>query len=400
MEKVREMLEEVLSENLNGLRLSNARDKTSIVKATFRPIMLKGQLVFQETRYIGTKVLHKNMSKEEAIQQILSSLHTEFGQLEVVTATENSIVLLSKKGVVTIKRKKIGSDHGKCMQMKQVDEKEDCKLLHNRQKNYILEEGIPLPFLIELGVQTKEGKIIQSKYDKFRQMNRYLEFVEDVLPVLRDIKKSKLTIIDFGCGKSYLTFALYYYLHEMKNVPVEIIGLDLKKDVITQCNILAERFEYRDLSFKQGDIAQFEEANEVDMVVTLHACNVATDFAIAKAIKWKAKVVFVVPCCQHELNEQIRSKEWEPIFKYGLLRERIAALVTDGIRANVMEQYGYETKVCEFIDMEHTPKNILIRGIRNTEEKKEIPQSLENLLKALHVSPMLTKLMEMNSEDV
>jgi len=174
-----------------------------------------------------------------------------------------------------------------------------------------------------------------------------------------------VTILDFGCGKSYLTFAMYHYLKELKAYPVRIIGLDLKADVIAHCNELAQKYGYSGLQFLVGDIAQYEGVDAVDMVVTLHACDTATDYALDKAVKWGAKVILSVPCCQHELNQQIENELLQPVLKYGLIKERMAALLTDALRAEILESKGYQVQILEFIDMEHTPKNILIRGVKN-----------------------------------
>lgn len=179
-----------------------------------------------------------------------------------------------------------------------------ASLSHNRTKKYVLQEGVPVPFLVDLGVMTAEGKVVKSRYDKFRQINRFLEFIEDVLPNLDPNRTN--TIIDFGCGKSYLTFAMYYYLHVLKKYSIRVIGLDLKKDVIALCNRLSKKFEFENLTFLHGDIAGYEGVDQVDMVVTLHACDTATDYALAKAVKWGAKVILSVPCCQHEINKQIQ----------------------------------------------------------------------------------------------
>ena len=251
-------------------------------------------------------------------------------------------VLVSKKGKVTIQKKQQTG----CV--KEVD------LSHNRSKRYILEEGTTVPFLQDLGVMTAEGKIVRTKFDKFRQINRFLEFIEDILPQLD--RDKEVTILDFGCGKSYLTFAMYYYLHELKQIDVRIIGLDLKKEVIRHCNELSEKYGYKKLKFLEGNIADYTGVNEVDMVVTLHACDTATDFALAKAVGWNAKVILSVPCCQHELNRQIKNETLAPILKYGLIKERLAALVTDAMRAEYLEGQGYDAQILEFIDMEHTPK--------------------------------------------
>lgn len=352
MEELRGKLAEVLSDRLYQIIISNPRSKTDILKIKVRPVMVKGEVVFQETLWKGPQVFHKNRTKEEMLEKIAGYMEADFKQLEAWSMDGKMHVLVGKKGTVTIKDQK-AKDTG-------TDRMPDMS--HNRTKRYILEEGRAVPFLADLGVQTKEGKIVHARYDKFKQINRYLEFVEDVLPVLT--REGTVRIIDFGCGKSYLTFALYYYLHEMKGLDVSVTGLDLKAEVIENCNRLARKYGYDKLCFLQGDISAFQGAEEVDMVVTLHACDTATDYAIKKAVDWKAKVIFTVPCCQHEVNGQIENEILSPVLRYGLLKERMAALVTDGIRACLLEEAGYDTQVLEFIDMEHTPKNILIRAVR------------------------------------
>ena len=274
------------------------------------------------------------------------------------------------------------------------------KLQHNRQKRYVIPEGHAVPFLVDLGVQTPDGKVIKSRYDKFRQINRFLEFIEDILPELD--KGRELTILDFGCGKSYLTFAMYYYLHELKEYDIRIIGLDLKKEVIRHCNELSEKYGYEKLRFLEGDIADYTGVNKVDMVVTLHACDTATDYALAKAVGWDAKVILSVPCCQHELNRQIRNEVLEPVLRYGLLKERMAALITDGLRAQYLEREGYEAQILEFIDMEHTPKNILIRAVKRNQKadqkesvrRQQIEASIRKCEAELRVSPTLGHLLD------
>ena len=276
----------------------------------------------------------------------------------------------------------------------------EIDLSHNRKKHYILEEGKAVPFLQDLGVMTKEGEIVRTKFDKFRQINRFLEFIEDILPELD--KGRELTILDFGCGKSYLTFAMYYYLHELKEYDIRIIGLDLKKEVICHCNELSEKYGYEKLRFLEGDIADYTGVNKVDMVVTLHACDTATDYALAKAVGWDAKVILSVPCCQHELNRQIRNEVLEPVLRYGLLKERMAALITDGLRAQYLEREGDEAQILEFIDMEHTPKNILIRAVKRNQKadqkesvrRQQIEASIRKCEAELRVSPTLGRLLD------
>ena len=250
-------------------------------------------------------------------------------QFELLHKDGRVNMLVSKKGKITLKQSKNGCP------APQAD------LSHNRKKKYILDPQVKVPFLEDLGVQTSEGKIVHSRYDKFKQINRFLEFVEDILPALP--KDREVVILDFGCGKSYLTFAMYYYLHELKGYDIRIIGLDLKEDVIRHCNELRTRYGYEKLDFLTGDIADYDGVDQVDMVVTLHACDTATDFALDKAIRWNAKVILSVPCCQHELNRQISNEILAPAFKYGLIQERMAALFTDAIRGNLLEEAGYQS---------------------------------------------------------
>ena len=266
---------------------------------------------------------------------------------------------------------------------------------HNRKKQYILEEGTMVPFLRDLGVMTEEGKIVRTKFDKFRQINRFLEFIEDILPQLD--KGREVTILDFGCGKSYLTFAMYYYLHELKQYDIRIIGLDLKSEVIRHCNELSKKYGYEKLTFLEGDIADYEGVDRVDMVVTLHACDTATDYALAKAVGWHAKVILSVPCCQHEINGQIENDVLKPILKHGLLKERFSAIVTDALRAEYLEREGYEVQVLEFIDMEHTPKNILISAI-DTVKKGKNSKRIKDCEAFLNVEPTLGRLLGMQKD--
>ena len=390
MEELREKLSLFLSDRLYQVIISNPRRKDGIFKVRIRPVIVKNVLCFQETAWKGSQVFHENYSREEALKAACSYMDTDFGQLEAESMDGRMTVLVSKKGKLTIKMKK---NKAEC-------EADKPDMSHNRTKKYLLREGIPVPFMIDLGVQTKEGQIVRSKYDKFKQINRYLEFVEDILPTL--VKKKTIHIIDFGCGKSYLTFALYYYLHELKNLDVQITGLDLKTDVINKCNELAKGYGYEKLHFYQGDISTFEGEQEVDMVVTLHACDTATDYAIEKAINWGAEVIFTVPCCQHEVNKQIENEMLSPVLKYGLLKERMAALITDGIRANLLEECGYDTQILEFIDMEHTPKNILIRAVKRPDKEgagKHMQVhskgvQVEEMTEALGVKTTLQKLLE------
>ena len=384
MEEIIQFLAGILNREFIRAVFSNPRVKDNVVKAKLRPMEQKGELLFQLESFTKTQAFHKNLTVEETKDE-LAKLLEEFRQVQVETVSEDITVLISKKGKATIKRKR------KKVQAKAAD------LSHNRKKKYILEEGIVIPFLQDLGVMTQDGKIVRTKMDKFRQINRFLEFVEDILPQLD--KDRELTLLDFGCGKSYLTFAMYYYLHELKGYDIRIIGLDLKTDVILHCNELAKKYGYEKLSFLVGDIADYEGVDQVDMVVTLHACDTATDFALAKAVGWNAKVILSVPCCQHEVNKQFErqlsamEEVLGPIMDYGLLRERFAALVTDGLRAKRLESEGYETQVLEFIDMEHTPKNILLRAVKKGSPAAKSGKEAEDCENFLKIQPTLGMLL-------
>ncbi len=373
-----ELLNSALTGELTGITISNVKSSELGEKIKIRPVLLKDQLKFQVTFYRGTKVIHKNYEKKELLTDIPLWLGEYFKQMQAEFGDMQASVLVSKKGKVTIKTKRTGC-------------KKQAVLEHNRKKKYILEEGKPVPFLVDLGVMSQNGKIIHAKYDKFKQINRYLEFVDDILEQLP--KDREVTIVDFGCGKSYLTFALYYFLRELKGYQVSIIGLDLKEDVIEHCNKLSKKYGYQEkLKFYVGDIAGYNALNSVDMVVTLHACDTATDYALAKAVAWGAKVILSVPCCQHEVNKQLHNEMLAPLLKYGLIKERMAALMTDAIRAELLEEQGYQVQVMEFIDMEHTPKNILIRAVKDKKAGRN--QKLDNCMKELHVQPTLSKLLE------
>ena len=357
--------------------LSNPREKEELQKVKIRPLLKGAELHFQLEEFRGKQAFHENVRAEEAVIKI-GELMQLFKQMQIETKKFSCTVLISKKGKITIKKKAVSG------KVKEVD------LSHNRSKKYILQEGTPVMFLQDLGVMTADGKIVRTRFDKFRQINRFLEFIEDILPKLPSDRE--VTILDFGCGKSYLTFAMYYYLHELKKYDVRIIGLDLKTDVIRKCNELSEKYGYEKLRFLEGNIADYTGVDEVDMVVTLHACDTATDFALAKAVGWKAKVILSVPCCQHEMNEQIQNEILHPALKYGLIKERMAALFTDALRAEYLEREGYDTQILEFIDMEHTPKNILIRAVR-TGRAHENGEEIKQLEDFLHVTPMLGKLL-------
>ncbi|SFB89136.1 Methyltransferase domain-containing protein [Butyrivibrio sp. YAB3001] len=326
--------------------------KSSNNSSEFRKIdiMEKGGK-YQISKYTQKQVFHENISENELKEKIESLvLENGFRQLNVWTDEHEHIFLLSKKGELSVKKRLL-----------KAEEVVKTESLHNRQKNYIISEGQQVQPLVDMGVFTREGKVVKSMYDKFRQINRFLEILDDEI---EGNKSESLNVIDFGCGKSYLTFVVYYYLTEIKKIKANIIGLDLKADVIKKCNQAAEKYGYENLHFELGDINGYKAPFDVDMVITLHAYDTATDYALYNAVTWNAKMIFSVPCCQHELNQKIKSDELSLLSRYGIIKERFAALSTDAIRANLLEYAGYKTQLLEFIDFAHTPKNILIRAVK------------------------------------
>lgn len=386
MSDLQSLFTDCLNETLIRVILSNPSSKDGVIKICARPVLKNKSLLFQIEEYTKTQVFHKNLTAGDAGSYLTGKLSSDtssqtasFKNALVETKSFTANVLVSKKGTITIKKK-----------MNASTKQPKISLSHNRKKKYILEEGIPVPFLIDLGVMTQNGNIVNAHYDKFRQINRFLEYIEDILPSLPTDRE--LRILDFGCGKSYLTFAIYYYLKILKGYPVRITGLDLKEDVIRHCNELAVKYGYDKLEFLCGDIAYYDGCSQVDMVVTLHACDTATDYALAKAVGWGAKVILSVPCCQHELNKQMKNDLLSPVLHYGILKERMAALMTDGLRAQILEANGYRTQILEFIDMAHTPKNLLIRAVYNghcADNKAQINE----LLAAFDVNPTLYRLL-------
>ena len=335
--------------------LSNVADKEQRIQ---KVQIEKKEKHFQIAEYSDKQVFHKNVDEEELISFCIEELGVNFLQL-------NAWMLRGEASLKLTKKRKLLFDIKKADNSALADEVRD----NNRKKNYILEEGRVIEPLIDMGIFTKEGKIVSSMYDKFKQINRFIEIIDD------ELKKKIIThlnIIDFGCGKSYLTFIVYYYLTEIKKIKVNMIGLDLKEDVIRKCNKAAKKYGYENLSFELGDINGYSAPFKVDMVITLHACDMATDFALYNAVSWGAGYIFSVPCCQHELNAQIKSEKFSLMTRYGIIKERFSALITDAIRGNLLEYMGYNVNLLEFVDLSHTPKNILIRAVKNPNKAENV----------------------------
>lgn len=369
-QSIYKLFDKYLNIKLINIIISNSAKPEEIRKVTLRLLMMKDRLCYQITEYRKNQVFHKNLSREEVLLMLPEWFEGLFKQVQLSAQDSEAVILISRKGKVTVKekaKKDIDNTHvppeGQSLNQKYEMKLHTNVLPHNRKKNYIIDEGCVVPFMIDLGVMTNEGKIIKSKYDKFRQINRFLEFIEDIVDLLP--KGREIHILDFGCGKSYLTFAMYYYLKDIRGYDVGITGLDLKEEVIRNCNSIKERYGYDRLNFLCGDIASYEGTGRVDMVVSLHACDTAADHALYKAVEWGASVILSVPCCQHEVNKHMSSEIVKPLMKHGLIKEKMSALITDAIRAECLELKGYKTQVMEFIEMEHTPKNILIRAVKS-----------------------------------
>lgn len=347
-------------------------------KCKIQLINLKGEEYYQVSLFTEKQVFHKN-NKLNEINDVINQLFINYF-LNMELYSNNKIYsyrVTSKGNLLTNIRK-------------------NTELLvsidHNKKKQYLLPEGMIIPPLIDLGILTKDGHIIQASYDKYKQINRFIEIIDDNI---KDEKKLK--IIDFGCGKSYLTFIVYYYLTFIKKIECEIIGLDLKNDVIDFCNSLVEKYKYSNIKFLKGDIADFTDENNIDMIITLHACDTATDYALYHAIRMKCKYIFSVPCCQHEINQELSSDKFHIINKFGILKERFSAILTDSIRANILQYCGYKTQLLEFVDFENSPKNLLIRAtLTNNKPNKEIKEEIDKVIEEYNISQTLYNLIFKN----
>ena len=385
--EIKKELEQILSDDIYKAVISKPDKK----RAAYRRLEIqKNERFYQLTKYTETQAFHENLEKTALADMAGQYLGVDFFQMNAWSAQYEYQLMVSKKGKVSVIRKKTGAQSGAPR----------IETAHNKQKKYLLPEGTVIPPLVDMGIFTKEGKIVRSMYDKFKQINRFLELVEDELRK-QDVKH--LRIIDFGCGKSYLTFILYYYLTQVCGISVDMTGLDLKADVIAECEAAAVKYGYSQLHFELGDISGYQCSGPVDMVVTLHACDTATDYALYHAVCWNAKMIFSVPCCQHELNGQIRTERLQLLTRYGIVKERFSALATDAVRANMLEYAGYKVQLLEFVDLSHTPKNLLIRAVRRPVMpkgyKEKMLREAEELLAEFHTGQKLHELLLQRSKE-
>ncbi len=345
---------------------SQPTDKSASPKVELRPLILKGERVYQAERFENNKAFHQNLTEDALLGWAEENLEGKYRQVLIVTGTESRQYILKRDGSY----KKTGGAA--------VVARPAAAQSHNREKDYILREGENIPALVDLGVFTKDFQIVRAKYDKFRQINR---FVELVAQGVKDEGADTIRILDFGCGKSYLTFILYYYFAVRRGMKTEIIGYDLKEDVVARCNEIAARYGYEGLRFEVADVTKDTLADtKIDMVVTLHACDTATDYALAYAINRKVKHIFSVPCCQHEINLSIRKGgELDLLLEHGIIKERVCALLTDSIRAAVLEDAGWAVDVIEFVDFEHSPKNLMLRAAHTGKKRSGSREKAEAL---------------------
>ncbi|MBP3330788.1 MAG: SAM-dependent methyltransferase [Clostridia bacterium] len=380
MSELKNYIDRMFSATVNKAVISKPKNKQSEFKK-ITVVLMKD--FYQIAKYTEKQVFHENVKSNMIAERIFELTDSLFQQINAWSDEKEIFLTISKKDKIFYKEKNISSANTANNHSE-----------HNRKKQYLLEEGKVIEPLVDMGIFTKEGKVVQSMYDKYKQINRLIEMIDDSV---RRYDYKKLNIIDFGCGKSYLTFIVYYYLTEIKSIDTTIIGLDLKKDVIEKCNKAAQKYGYKNLRFELGDINGYKSPFDVDMVLTLHACDTATDYALYNAVNWKAKMIFSVPCCQHELNGQMETDNLSILTRYGIIQERFSALLTDSVRGNLLEYCGYKTQLLEFIDFAHTPKNILIRAVlRDTTPKATKQKALnevENAVKEFNVRPTLYKLL-------
>ena len=395
MKADREYVKNLLKDFLENKKLvkavfSNMKGDYPYTKINIKPLIIKNNFFYQFEQFQNNKAYHSNLTVQESIEK-LDDILNSFKQY-MIFATEGDYQIIKGKNDFNIKITK------NCREIKSLE--------HNKTKNYLLEEGKPIPFLIKLGVMGENGEIFKDSYNKFRQINKYLEFIDDTIKELKNKKliTDNIKFVDFGCGKSYLTFALHYYLKNIKDMKFTIIGLDLKKDVMDYCNKVAKELKCENLEFLTGDIKDFDKLKDVDIIFSLHACNNATDYALLKGLELNAKAILAVPCCQHEFNQKMsNNKKSEffnaefPIGKHGILLEKFTSVATDAFRAQALELCGFKTQVMEFIDMEHTPKNILIRGIRDNIKKETLEKKFaeyNTFKKFLGIEPILDELLK------
>ncbi len=378
MDKINQAVTDIFQDKFSKIVISNRKNKgTQISKIVVEPVVIKKKICCKHSQYIDKKVVYKNYSYEESIKMIISLISYEYKQLDAWTSKKHICLRVSKKGAVSV----ISKNHTTEVNM--------GAKTHNREKNYILKEGIVVPPLVDIGVMDANGRVKKALYSKFKQINRFLEMIDDLLV---DENRKAIKIVDFGSGKAYLTFVMYYFFTEIKKYDTTIIGVDLKQDVVEKCNLIAKKHDYSKLKFVYEDISKYKIENDVDMVICLHACDTATDYALNTAISSNVEFILSVPCCQHELNKTIENDFLNSIMKYGIFKERFAAILTDSIRARILEYCGYKVQVLEFVNLEHSSKNVLLRAKKSVisdKKKEEAKSEIANLIESFNINQTL-----------
>lgn len=373
------MLENINLSDVYRVIFSLPRKESKYLKAKGKRITIKDKELIQFEFNTDKQAFHHNVSIELLKEFIESNFKDYFLQLEIET----------KSTIYSFKESK----KGKLLSNKRQNNMNFVVLENNKKKEYLIEEGTIVPPLIDLGVMTEDGRVVKAYFDKYKQINRFLSIIEDTL---KQESKTELNIIDFGCGKSYLTFIVYYYLTYIKQIKVNMIGLDLKSDVIKKCNEIRDKYNYTNLNFLEGNVENYKPNSDIDMIITLHACDTATDYALFHAIKLNSKYILSVPCCQHEINNQLNKETFKLVTKYGLVKDRFSAILTDSIRCNLLEYKGYLVSMLEFVDFAQTPKNILIRAIKTNRKNEEALKLVEDTLKNYNIKQTLYELIKNN----
>lgn len=405
IQKLQDILRDLDISNLVKIVFHSPKKGAEFKKIVGRAVLVKGQAVVQFEQFTQTQAFHKNVALDEFCNTVLDIMN-DFDKFEIYSTYKDYFVICKQSSDIKIRAvanhlnnnsndnsaSNINNNLNSIISNNTQQNLSNTNLVlsHNKQKKYVLPQGVVVPPLVDLGVFDKQGKVINSKYDKFKQINKFVELVHDVV---KNNTNKKLSIVDFGCGKSYLSFIVYYYLTEIAGFEVDMVGLDLKADVVENCNKIAQKYDYKGLKFVAQDIKDFVPNGDIDIVISLHACDTATDYALFNAIKWGAKSIICVPCCQHELFAQMRLNSI--LLNHGIVKERIAALLTDSIRANVLTLHDYNSQILEFVDLAHSPKNLCIRATKSTvspKKKEQAKQEIDQAINEYKVSPTICRL--------
>ncbi len=348
--EIRSKINEIFNNNISKVIVSNPKKNCEYKKIDIKRI----NNIYFVSKFTQKQVFNENIPVTDIVDFLIDKI-SEYKQFNFYSSTVEFAIRITKKNKIfytkNIKENKLKEQNSQ-----------------DRQKQYIFREGEQILPLVDMGIFTSQGKVVKSMYSKFKQINRFIEIIDDAVD---KFKLNTINVVDFGCGKSYLTFLLYYYFLKIKKINANIVGLDLKEDVIKKCNETAQKYGYSNLHFFVGDIKDYIPKFDVDMVISLHACDTATDYALFNAINWKARMIFSVPCCQHEVNAQIKSPDFPILTRYGVVKERLSSLFTDAIRCNLLKSQGYHVDLVEFVNYDITPKNLIIRAY-----KTSVPQSV------------------------